>query len=258
MFLTWLDSNSWLIEMAGQRVLLDPWLVGPLVFGNQPWFFKGERTLPPDIPENIDLILLSQGLPDHAHLPTLKQLDHAIPVIASENATKVVQDLGYTDVTTLSHGETAIWADALEVAALPGSPIGPFLVENALVLKDLSTQSSLYYEPHGFHNAALEQLETADVIIAPIQDLVLPLLGPFIQGGDFALAVVNALQPQYILPTASGGDVEYEGILDKLLTMEGSIEGFRQVLKDNGASTQVLNPSPGERVEVKLSSAVMG
>ena len=34
MHLTWLDSNSWLIEMGGQRILLDPWLSGPLVFGN--------------------------------------------------------------------------------------------------------------------------------------------------------------------------------------------------------------------------------
>jgi L-ascorbate metabolism protein UlaG (beta-lactamase superfamily) len=258
MFLTWLDANSWLIEIAGQRILLDPWLVGSLVFGNQPWFFKGERPLPPEIPEQIDLILLSQGLPDHAHLPTLKQLDRTIPVIASENAAKVVQKLGYTQVTPLGHGETSTWADRLEITALPGSPIGPFLVENAFVLTDLTTHHRLYYEPHGFHAAALQQLETADVVIAPIQDLILPLLGPFIQGGDFALAAVKQLQPQYILPTASGGEVEYAGLLDKLLTMQGSIEGFRQLLQDNKCSTQVLSPAPGERVEVNLSSAVAG
>lgn len=256
MFLTWMDSNSWLIEMAGQRILLDPWLVGPLVFGNQPWFFKGERATTLDIPDSIDLILLSQGLPDHAHVPTLKQLDHSIPVIASENATKIVEELGYTEVTTLAHGETITWADRLQIQALPGSPIGPFLVENALVLTDPASQSRLYYEPHGFHTAAIDQLETADVIIAPIQDLVLPLLGPFIQGGDFALEVVKKLQPQFILPTASGGEVEYSGILDKLLSMEGTIDGFRQRLHDNDCETQVLNPSPGERVEVQLSSSV--
>lgn len=257
MFLTWMDANSWLIEMAGQRILLDPWLVGPLVFGNQPWFFAGKRPVTFDIPDAIDLILLSQGLPDHAHLPTLRKLDPNIPVIASENAAKVVQDLGYTNITTLAHGETTTWADQLEIKALPGSPIGPFLVENALVLTDMASHSRLYYEPHGFHTAALEQLEAVDVIIAPIQDLVLPLLGPFIQGSEFALEVVKQLHPQYILPTASGGEVEYSGLLDKLLSLGGSIQEFEQLLQDQGCPTTVLNPKPGDRIEVQLTSSVL-
>ncbi|WP_322742709.1 MBL fold metallo-hydrolase [Synechocystis salina] len=40
MELTWYDSNSWLIEMGGQRILLDPWLVGDLTFGNTPGCFE--------------------------------------------------------------------------------------------------------------------------------------------------------------------------------------------------------------------------
>ena len=44
MHLTYLDSNSWLIEIGSQKILLDPWLVGSLVFGNLPWLFKGEKT----------------------------------------------------------------------------------------------------------------------------------------------------------------------------------------------------------------------
>ncbi|NJO70763.1 MAG: MBL fold metallo-hydrolase, partial [Oscillatoriales cyanobacterium RM1_1_9] len=56
MYLTWLDSNSWLLEMGQKRILIDPWLVGPLVFGNLPWLFKGERLQPRGIPESIDLI----------------------------------------------------------------------------------------------------------------------------------------------------------------------------------------------------------
>src|SRR6476469_2445707 len=106
MYLTWLDSNSWLIEMGGQRILLDPWLVGPLMFGNINWLFKGTRPQERPIPDRIDLILLSQGLEDHTHPPTLQQLDRNIPVVASPNAAKVVRELGYKQVTTLTHGET--------------------------------------------------------------------------------------------------------------------------------------------------------
>ncbi|MFM7716189.1 MAG: MBL fold metallo-hydrolase, partial [Microcystis sp.] len=75
MQLTWLDSNSWLIEIGGKRLLLDPWLVGSLTFGNLTWLFEGKKTANHAIPEHIDLILLSQGLEDHAHPPTLQVLD---------------------------------------------------------------------------------------------------------------------------------------------------------------------------------------
>ncbi|NJL83206.1 MAG: MBL fold metallo-hydrolase, partial [Chloroflexaceae bacterium] len=69
MYLTYFDSNSWLIEIADQRILLDPWLVGSLTFGNMAWLFKGEKRTSRPLPEKIDLILLSQGLEDHAHHP---------------------------------------------------------------------------------------------------------------------------------------------------------------------------------------------
>ena len=64
MYLTYLDSNSWLVEMGGQNILIDPWLVGSLTFGNLDWLFKGSRPQERPIPEKIDLILLSQGLED--------------------------------------------------------------------------------------------------------------------------------------------------------------------------------------------------
>jgi L-ascorbate metabolism protein UlaG (beta-lactamase superfamily) len=57
MQLTYLDSNSWLMEISGRRILLDPWLVGDLVFGNLPWLFKGRKNTERAIPENLDLIL---------------------------------------------------------------------------------------------------------------------------------------------------------------------------------------------------------
>ena len=137
MELTYLDSNTWLIDNAVGRILLDPWLVGPLVFGNLPWLFKGERTVPRSIPEDIDLILLSQGLPDHAHPETLKQLHRHIPVVASGNAAKVVKRLGYQEVTVLDHGETFTNSVGLSIKAVPGSPIGPMLVENGYLIQNL-------------------------------------------------------------------------------------------------------------------------
>ena len=118
MNLTYLDSNSWLIEIDGQRILLDPWLVGELTFGNAGWLFRGKKNNPQPIPENIDLILLSQGLEDHAHPPTLKKLDKQIPVVASPNAAKVVQELGYATVNTLDHHESFSLGEKVLIKAI--------------------------------------------------------------------------------------------------------------------------------------------
>lgn len=252
MQLTWLDSNSWLINMAGLRILLDPWLVGPLVFGNLPWLFKSDRPKAREIPENIDLILLSQRLEDHTHPPTLKQLHRNIPVVGSPSAAKVVKELGFTQVTALAHGESFTLANKLEIKATPGSPIGPLVVENGYLLKDLDAGASLYYEPHGSHSPDLKAAAPVDVVIVPIVDLALPLVGSIIKGSQSALEVAKILQPQVMLPTAAGGDVTFEGLLMSMLRTVGSLDEFRLLLAENHLSTQVIEAKPGEAVEIQL------
>ena len=255
MYLTWLDSNSWLIEMGSQRVLLDPWLVGSLIFGKMPWLFKGDHPTPPIIPDKIDLILLSQGLPDHAHLPTLEQLDRNIPVVASANAAKIVNGLGYTNVTTLAHGEHFTLAQSLKIQALPGSVVGPNLVENGYLLTDLTNHATLYYEPHGSHSAALKDIAPVDAVITPLTDLEIPLLGSVIKGMKSAVQAVEWLQPQVILPTAAGGNVVFEGLLLSILRGSGDIDQFRALLTQQNLMTRVMEPKPGERFEVELIGA---
>jgi len=251
MYLTWLDNNSWLIEIGSQRILVDPWLVGSLSFGLD-WLFKGSLKQERLIPENIDLILLSQGLPDHAHLPTLKQLDRKISVVASPNAAKVAQDLGYISVTSLSHGEIFTLNNQIEIRALPGSSIGPTLVENSYLLKELDTNFTLYYEPHGYHSPQLKQFAPVDVIITPTVDLALPLVGAIIRGTNSTLEVAKWLQPQFILPTAAKAETTYEGLVPNFLQDVGTAEDLRVSLQQNNLTTQVLEPKPGDRIELPL------
>ncbi|MEA5579906.1 MBL fold metallo-hydrolase [Nodularia harveyana UHCC-0300] len=252
MYLTWLDSNSWLLEINNQRILLDPWLVGSLTFGNVEWFFKGYRTEERAIPENIDLILLSQGLEDHSHPPTLKQLDHQIPVVGSPNAAKLLQSFGYSSVTSLAHGQSFILNEQLEITAVPGSTVGYNLVENGYVITDLSSGLKLYYEPHGNHSAEIKKYAPVDVVITPIVDVTLPLGIPVIKGRKSALEVAKWLQPQIMLPTAAGGDVIFEGFLTNFLKAEGSGEEFNTLLQENNLNTQVIEPKPGDRQELPL------
>lgn len=256
MYLTWYDSNTWLIEMAGQRLLLDPWLIGPLTFGQAEWLFKATRTHDRPIPAAIDVILLSQGLPDHAHRPTLAALDRQIPVVGSAQAAKVAQSLGYTQVTALAPGETSIVADRLEIRATRGAMVGPTTVENGYVLHDRLQGYKLYYEPHGFNDPDIQALAPVDVVITPIVDMKLPLLGPIIRGQQSAQELAQWLQPQVIIPTAAGGEIQMTGLLDRWLTFSGSAEALRQTLANQGSRTQVLEPTPGERLAVSLSPSL--
>ena len=252
MHLTYFDSNSWLIEIDGIRILLDPWLVGDLTFGNASWFFKLTKNNVHPIPENIDVILLSQGLEDHAHPPTLKELDHNIPVVASPNAAKVVQKLGYSTIIPVAHGESHTINNKVEIKAIKGSPIGPTLTENGYIIRGLESGKTLYYEPHGYHSQEIKTTESIDVVITPIVNLNLPLIGPFIRGQKYALELCQAIKPQVILSTAAGGDVGYEGFLTAILREEGTVKEFNDLLKQKGLSTIAIDPQSGESIELSL------
>ncbi|MEO1093992.1 MAG: MBL fold metallo-hydrolase [Cyanobacteria bacterium J06638_28] len=252
MYATWLDSNSWLWEVADQRILVDPWLVGPLVFGNAGWLFRGERPHPRPLPQAIDVVLLSQGLEDHAHPETLRALDKSLPVIGSPNAAKVAKELGFATVTAIEHGQT-LEQSGWNLKAIPGSPIGPTLVENGYILTEHGTGLKLFYEPHGFHPTDLKAEAPIDAVITPMLDLSIPILGPIIRGRKSAQELAEWLQPQVMLPTADAGEAEYHGLLISLLQASGGADEVRRGLAAAGKTTQVLEPKVGDRLELPLS-----
>ena len=86
---TYYGANGWFIEINNIKILIDPWLNGDLTFPPGDWLIKGELRHEIDIPKDIDILLLTQGQPDHAHPPTLKKINKSITVIASEAACKV-------------------------------------------------------------------------------------------------------------------------------------------------------------------------
>lgn len=252
MQLTWFDSNSWLIEVGGQTILLDPWLEGALVFGNLPWLFKGEKSQKYNLPEEISLILLSQGLEDHAHPPTLKILDHSIPVVGSMNAAKVAEGLNYQQVTALKPEESFILNQKVEIRAFPGSIVGPQAIENAYLITDLTTGDRLYYEPHGYHSPTIKSFAPVDVVLVPIAGLSLFGLVPILRGQQTSLELCQWLQPKVILPTAAAGQITYNGIIANIVREEGTIDSFRHLLVENCLETQIITPKPGEKINLSV------
>ncbi|ERN41989.1 putative Zn-dependent hydrolase of the beta-lactamase fold protein [Rubidibacter lacunae KORDI 51-2] len=252
MELTYYGANSWSIGIGGQRILVDPWLVGSLVFAGLPWLFEGKRPQALLL-EDSDLILLSQGLADHAHKPTLQVLNKSTPVVGSANAARVARALGFESVNELLPGEKFSLDNRVEVRALTGAPIGPTR-ENAYLLKDLTTGHTLYYEPHGFPPETVKEFAPVDVAINPVVNLELPLAGPIINGRGSALKLAQWLRPQVMLPTAAGGDIHYSGALASLLQTKGSIDELRSCLAREKLATEVLEPEPGCPLALDLTA----
>ena len=259
MKLTWFDANSWLIEAAGKRILVDPWLVGDLVFGNSPWLVRGFRDQPVEIPKNIDLILLSQGLADHAHPETLAQLDKSIPVFASPDGAKVAASLGYQSVKGLSHGETTVFgseSEGVRVQTFVGAPVGVTKKENAYVLTFLAEGSRLYYEPHGYPDAEhLKDVGSVDVVITPMAEITLLGIAPVVTGKDAAPKLAQLLSPQVMLPTAEAGRARYSGMIAGALKTVGGAAELRRQLAEQGFKTAVIQPNSGEPVALDLQTA---
>jgi len=259
MQLTWFDANSWLVEAAGKRILVDPWLVGDLVFGNAPWLVRGFREQALEIPQDIDLILLSQGLADHAHPETLEQLDKSIPVFASPDGAKMAESLGYQSVQALSHGDTAVFgseAEGVKVQTFVGAPVGVTKKENAYVLTFLAEGSRLYYEPHGYPDAEhLKALGSVDVVITPMANITLLGIAPVVTGKDAAPQLAQLLTPQVMLPTAEAGRVQYSGIISNALQTAGGAAELSVQLSQQGFKTEVIQPKSGEVVSLNLQAA---
>ena len=277
MKLTWFDANTWLIEAAGKRILVDPWFVDDLIFGDLPWLVRGMKTDPAPIPSDIDLILLSQGLADHAHPPTLKQLDKSIPVMASPDGAAVAISLGFEKVTALDHGDSAALADGtLTVQTFIGAIVGMNKKENAYVLTFDSAGNSngtgsdggsidsantgctrLYYEPHGYPDTQhLKDLGRVDVVITPLTDITLMNVAPVVRGGKVAIQLAELLQPQVMLPTAEAGKVTYDGLIAGAIRASDGVNEVRSQLAAKGVETQVIQPVSGKTVELSLQLAM--
>ena len=98
---TYYGANGWFIEFDEIKILIDPWLNGDLTFPPGDWLIKGELGREIDTPIDINFLVLTQGQPDHAHIPTLNKISKHIPVIASPAASKVALEIGFIEINTL-------------------------------------------------------------------------------------------------------------------------------------------------------------
>jgi len=241
MHATYFGANGWLLELGPLRVLVDPWLTGPLQFPPGPWFFQGELAESRPAPQQLDLLLLTQGLDDHCHPASLALLPPELPVVGSASAAAKARQLGFHTVQALTPGQQHQLGE-LTITATAGAPVPQ--VENGYLLEHPG--GSLYLEPHGYLPAGLAP-RRLDAVITPVVDLGLPVAGAFVRGTQVLPQLLERFQPHTVLASTAGGDVRFSGLLTKALWQQGSPAQAAAGLPEG---CRLIDPVVGERYAI--------
>ncbi|CAG9463492.1 unnamed protein product [Pedinophyceae sp. YPF-701] len=254
------EGNSFKINFkkAGVTLLIDPWLVGDLTFGGLgEWFYAGKKVdaLPPfEESSQCDAIVLTQGLDDHAHKPTLERLDKEIPVIASPTGAEVARSLGFRSVTPLPHGASASILDGrIKITATQGALVGPpwSTRENGFVMEEMVDGGArVYYEPHCDYAGDLAAtVGKVDVVVSPVRTVSLGSY-PLVKGLEY-MPLVKALKPQ-VLVGMNNAETTQVGLLSQGIKTEGTLEQVPGALQAEGIETKFVTVKTGQPEEIAL------
>lgn len=270
---TYYGVNTFSLNIGEKKILVDPLLVGDLTFFGQNWAYAGSkrddaRSVQPEpraVYDTFDVVVLTQGLEDHAHLPTLRSIDKRMQIVASPNAAKVAEGLGFRSVKALEHEKSVNIGKYLRVTAVPGSVVGPPWdePENGFVFSDMRPGGrSIGIEPHGnflgpLLGTSLKLLPRAPKV--SVDALIMPLTAqsiggyPLVNGIPEAIKTLQALRPvpKFVLPL-NNGNIDANGPLAAALKEEGTVDEFKQQISQHPrlSKIQVLDVTPGRAVRV--------
>jgi len=263
-------------KKTGTTILVDPWLVGALTFGDTPWLYEGKKKRLPAqdlaaVCSRTDVLLISQALPDHAHGPTLRALpDKALPVVCSPAAEAAVREAGFTDVTALPIGASAETAGGrLRVTATAGALVGPPWAtrENGFLIEELGTTATrplrIYYEPHcDWGEGALDALAgggeggAIDAVVTPAVSQRLAGY-PLVMGEENLVRLVRALRPAALIPLVNA-EFEQSGPLAAAIQQvgDGGAAAVEARLRESGlaSTTKYYAPeAPGRPLAIEIA-----
>ena len=247
LFATYFGSSGWLLQFEKIRVLVDPWLRGNLSFPPGPWLIEGKLTKTLDIPSDITIILLTQGLSDHAHSPSLDLFPRSTRIVGSNSAINVVRKLGFQSVFELSPGQIKT-LDGLKIEATEGAAV-PNLENGYLLSHDCG---SIYIEPHGFLDQKIPP-QKIDAVITPVVNIKLPFAGSFIQGKKVLPELIKRFQPLTVLASTTGGDSMFTGILNRFMSVEGKTGN---PLDGLSSEANFIEPIPGILYKLKTHQGI--
>lgn len=257
---THMENNTLVLKYGSSTFLIDPWLTGDLIFLN-PRFFQLRKGKPPNPsadPRNFDIssvtaVVLTQGLPDHAHPPTLKTFPRTIPIIAAEDAKSLLDSLGFENVTILKHGATVTAvstdspAETVTLTGAKGSLVGPPWSNPQLaILFNFGAGENtfrVYHEPHCNHDSEFLQKwrGNLDAVITPVKSAKLPLLGNFalVNGVPEAVTLCKDARPKVCVGFDNSGGEPVSGVLFNFVEGKGGFDDLRKAIEKDDDLTDM-------------------
>ncbi|KAL7472009.1 hypothetical protein ACHAXS_012327 [Conticribra weissflogii] len=275
---THLECNGQLWQISTSKnskpisIVVDP-LASQLDFGI-PWGYRANKRVLTES-STIDIIrnaspthcLLTMGLDDHTHLPTLTKLKDACPdlkYVVAPSCEKKLLEAGFDadKITVLRHGQssrlekddattsnttttTTTTAEPFgKVTATVGALVGPpwQTRENGYLLEIPASDASplsIYYEPHA--DTLLPSLRQhsirAQIVISPVTRQSLPAQVPpsgqftLVYGGERTLEIGEALGASVFVPLGNGA-LDVEGPLAGLVEASGGVDNFEKLVKE--------------------------
>lgn len=271
----WQASNG----NARVSVVIDP-IASQLDFGI-PWGYRANKNVVSE-QATIDLIcdarpshcLLTMGLDDHTHLPTLGRLNDRMPelkYIVAPSCEKKLLDFGLPAdrMTVLDHDESCQLIDGASVTASVGALVGPpwqkrengYLVKLAKDNQGEGDGLSIYYEPHADVDFNRIRNLRADVMVSPVTKQSLPAQVPaegqytLVYGGDRTLEIAESLGVETIVPLGNGA-LDIEGPLAGLVSSSGDVGDFEKLVEQRNVgrddAMRVARAAPGVPLTISL------
>jgi L-ascorbate metabolism protein UlaG (beta-lactamase superfamily) len=244
--LTWLGHATVLVEVGGARLLTDPVLRGRVAH------LRREPPLP-EVPRDVDAVLISHLHHDHLDAPSLRALDPPPPLVVSRGAGRLraVRGLG-RGVRELGVGETLRLRDAC-VRAVPAvhdghrlplsrgvAPLG-FVIEG---------RSRVYFAGDTELFAGMRSIGgDLDVALVPVAGWG-PRLGPGHMDADQAARAVALLRPVIAVPIHWGTLAPAWMWRGRRQLLEGPGSAFARRVAHHAPDVEVRVLAPGQGLEL--------
>lgn len=187
-------DHSWILETAGLRIALDPWLLGPEIDGFG-WFHTQhlpQAAWPIASLGTLDAIVITQPFSDHCHEETLRALPSSIPILAVPAAYQKLTRLFPSGRTLVSLDRLFSVHESLPEITLMPLPAAWWDPTHGAVWIS-SEEGSVLIAPHGYRNRSLLRamrpaMARPCTVLAPSLQYRLP----FFLGGTVNLGLKNA------------------------------------------------------------------
>jgi UDP-MurNAc hydroxylase len=125
-----------LIETKNERILVDPWIIGPCNVNT--WYtLRNKAATKKDIPTDVDYIYISHEHQDHFQEETLREFDKKTPIYICKFPTgrfyNEIVKLGFKNIIELSSWEPEKLSEDLEITAIKNPDI--MFEDSALLIK---------------------------------------------------------------------------------------------------------------------------